>query len=286
MITTTAHAKCILTGEHAVLRGQPALVLPLTKKTLTLTSLPQQTESIRTARSLPSSLEKTLMAFFQHAQETLNLHTEAPWGSVSIESTIPPGVGLGFSAAFCVAFARLLVELECISPQDTFETAHILEHFFHGKSSGLDIAGVLHDQPILYDPPHMTPLHNEWFPNLIILDSAQQNSTANSIDQVQQEHTQNPDRAKEIDERMGQSTALASQAWNEKNTEKLVESITIAEYCFEHWNLIPPSQAQQIEQLKQQGALAVKPTGAGNGGCILALLPDALTLPNATPLFT
>jgi mevalonate kinase len=51
----------------------------------------------------------------------------------------------------------------------------------------------------------------------------------------------------------------------------LAESMNSAEACFSDWNLIPESARAQAAELRAQGALAVKPTGSGNGGFLLSL---------------
>jgi mevalonate kinase len=41
--------------------------------------------------------------------------------------------------------------------------------------------------------------------------------------------------------------------------------------CFEGWGLLPPEAKALARELKAQGALATKLTGAGSGGMIVAL---------------
>jgi galactokinase len=45
----------------------------------------------------------------------------------------------------------------------------------------------------------------------------------------------------------------------------------LGQSCFEEWELVPESFTVIEEKLKNEGALAVKLTGAGAGGFVVAL---------------
>ena len=73
---------------------------------------------------------------------------------------------------------------------------------------------------------------------------------------------------------MNNSVLLALQALNESHElglPKLVESITSAAECFYGWDLVSAELDGHIQFLKAQGAIAVKPTGSGEGGYVLSL---------------
>jgi mevalonate kinase len=54
----------------------------------------------------------------------------------------------------------------------------------------------------------------------------------------------------------------------------LAESIKKAKSCFKRWGLAEGKIAQHMQMLQKHGALAVKPTGAGDGGYVLSLWED------------
>ena len=55
----------------------------------------------------------------------------------------------------------------------------------------------------------------------------------------------------------------------------LADAIQDAHSCFEGWGLVPDQAREIIEDLKTRGALASKLTGAGGGGMVVALWPEA-----------
>ena len=85
------------------------------------------------------------------------------------------------------------------------------------------------------------------------------------------------EKALQLDEQMAKAVehvvgALESES--EDRLEKLVQGIQLAENCFDQWQLTRGSVGRHIQELKEEGALAAKPTGSGNGGFILSLWKD------------
>lgn len=136
-----AHAKLLLSGEHSVLRGAPAVGLPLPLRlrlafnphlpsaeqggsTRDHTDLPDRHRHLRTkptkesadraptAKQLFSPTARQLLAdyprFIDEVTRSVREATRSNGGSIDIESEIPLGAGLGSSAALCVACAELL----------------------------------------------------------------------------------------------------------------------------------------------------------------------------------
>jgi len=71
-------------------------------------------------------------------------------GTLNITSTIPPSSGLGSSAALCAALAYFLFTQGYLLRENIFDVAKECENFFHGQSSGVDIAGVMAERVLLY----------------------------------------------------------------------------------------------------------------------------------------
>jgi mevalonate kinase len=64
----------------------------------------------------------------------------------------------------------------------------------------------------------------------------------------------------------------------------LAEALTEAASCFSEWGLVPASVAAQMRELEKAGALAVKPTGSGDGGFLLSLWPGPTSRDGLFPL--
>jgi mevalonate kinase len=186
-----------------------------------------------------------------------------PATAFAVTSDIPPRAGLGSSASLSVAIARFLLPEAPF--QELFRLALSLEDIFHGKSSGMDVAAALSEGPILFQKGKTPATLNQWRTHLYLTDTSFRSSTKACVEQVVK--LNRPD----LDEKMAGSVARMISAFGAQNTALLAESMNIAEACFAEWGLIPGSVAEQIRELKAQGALAVKPTGSGNGGFLLSL---------------
>ena len=149
--TTTTHGKWILAGEHAVLRGHSALVFPVRNKTLSLSYTPTTSDlTADYAGEAGTDLHLLFWSVLEHGMHLLGKSLNSLSGHFSLDSTIPIGVGMGASAALCVAVVRWFEAKAFISHENLQTFATQLENLFHGKSSGLDIAGVSATGGILF----------------------------------------------------------------------------------------------------------------------------------------
>ena len=273
---TKAHAKWILAGEHAVLRGSSALVFPVPNRYVKL-SYRASSDELTADFSAPYG--ETLLLFFWGLLEEgfryLNLKQANLKGKFFLENNIPMGAGMGFSAALCVSVARWFAFQKWITNEELFDFARQLENSFHGKSSGVDIVGVLYHCGMRFKSGHApVKLSLAWQPKLYLSCSDSISVTSKCIKTVNEMWEKNPRHAEKIDIKMAESVELAEKALGLSEQEgfpMLVEAIMNASVCFEQWGLVQSSVQQGIEFLMQAGASAVKPTGAGNGGYVLSL---------------
>lgn len=271
----TTHAKCILAGEHAVLRGSPAIIFPVKSRTLELTY--KKCDGITANFDAP--FEESLMALFwgmlQTSAQLLAIPLHHIKGKFFLKNNIPMGSGMGFSSVLCVTLAKWFVYKNYLPEEKLFDFAKSLEDNFHGKSSGVDIAGVLADSGIIYKqntrPKALLP---QWQPLLYISSSDSTSSTAKCIQKVEKLWEKDPIFALQIDEDMKNSVFLIEQAFssNEKTGFPLLaQALQKACHCFERWRLITAPLQQHMNLLLENGAVAVKPTGSGAGGYVLSL---------------
>ena len=273
---TKAYGKWILAGEHAVLRGHPALVFPLKNKTLTLKYKRSDAPlTLHYQGEAEKHCETAIWQLIHKGFETLALDFEDQMkGELLITNQVPIGTGLGASAALSVAITRWLKAI--FTPEITFfEFARTLEHIFHGQSSGLDIAGsASSSEAVYFKSGHIMPFTPSWIPHFGLSFSGAASVTSQCITMVNALKTKNQAYADNIDKKMAISVKKAHEALlNKKQDTKLllIEAIRSASDCFEAWGLINPPLKNHIDTLYQQGALAVKPTGSGNGGYVLSL---------------
>lgn len=282
---TTTHGKWILAGEHAVIRGHGALVFPLPDKTLTLSYTPADTatELLISTHMLghePDTTQTLLQQILEYGLQRVDRSLMDVKGALHIESNIPVGVGMGASAALCVAITRWFAAQQWIDAKNEFTIARELEHFFHGQSSGLDIVGVGGQIGMYFQNSQATSLNLTWSPKWQLSFCGQQGPTANCIQSVQKIWAQSLDIGQLIDQKMQAAVLTAKQALEDPYTAdsqpRLAQAIEQAHACFEEWGLITPVLQQHIQDLRNQGALAVKPTGSGGGGFVMSLWDNTL----------
>ena len=269
-------AKCIIAGEHAVLRGHPAIAYPLNHYALTLT---YQTDSspIRANFGDQSSnkIAELFWDTFDHALTLVHQNRSKLTGQFTFTNTIPLGVNLGGSAALCVAIAKWCLAQGWIQSDAVIDFAKELEHRFHGQSSGIDIAVVAYAKPIYFEKGKITPLMPVWQPNWFVSNCDDPGLTKHCVEKVNHLWQTNPDHAQQIDQQMHESvTTIKSALLSNIEANRLLplsQAIQQAADCFAKWDLIQPQLAKHIDYLYQHGAIAVKPTGAGSGGHVVSL---------------
>jgi mevalonate kinase len=280
---TEVPAKWVLAGEHSVLRGGTAILLPHSELSLQLSFEPD--ESISPLRILPPSTEgivrDVLHAIADRWEDEGRSLTQAR-GTLRIDSTIPVGAGLGSSAAFSVALAKWMKEPLALESGAVFEFAKDLEHRFHGRSSGMDVAVALAGEPISFNSERgFQPLGLKKLPHFSFHDTGLRARTSECVYRVGMLREENPHLALEIDEAMGLAVREAMEGLvhfergqTERGLEHIAQGMNQAQQCFYSWMLIPGEARRLEENLLAQGALAVKITGAGGGGMLVALWKD------------
>ena len=272
---TTTFGKWILAGEHAVVRGHEALVFPIKQKQLTLRY--EALSSSLGADYTGSSGADTHLLFWsvlEQGMQLLGRSLNQLVGYFHLESTIPVGVGMGASAALCVAMSRWFCKQHLIESSKCNEFARELEHLFHGKSSGLDIAGVSSECGVYFKAGSYVPLKQVIYPNWMLSSCNQIGITSHCIQQVQNLWDKNPLLAQQIDNQMNESTQESKMALEQGGinaVERLAKAMNKAADCFHQWGLVSESLQQHMKQLFANGAIAVKPTGSGGGGFVLSL---------------
>ena len=168
---------------------------------------------------------ETLLMFFWGVLETgLKLidkkHSDVT-GKFFWENNIPMGGGLGFSAAFCVALARWFMWKGWLKEANLFEFSRHLEDQFHGKSSGVDIAGAISDCGVFYQAGAIKHyIDCAWQPSLYLSHTDSVSVTAECVSLVDELWRSNPELAKRIDQDMMQSVLTSERAIT--GTEELV----------------------------------------------------------------
>jgi mevalonate kinase len=279
--------KWVLAGEHSVLRGAQAVALPHPDFSLELSFQPQvwsqpwaQEEEF--LKIVPESAAPLIVDILKTIREQTPSRGSGgfPWprGSLLMESTIPVGAGLGSSAALCVALTRWVSGPLGLAEHELFDFARKLEDRFHGRSSGMDVAAASMGQPIAFTMQGGgRALKVTQLPRFTFHDTGLRSRTNDCVARVNAFRDSAPAAGDRWDRQMGEASELsiagleAFQRSPEEGLPLLTKAMGLARACFEQWGLVPPEVRALEERLLAQGALAVKLTGAGGGGFVVAL---------------
>lgn len=268
--------KCILVGEHSVLRGKPALVVPIRSRSLELDyQAGSQPLELYLSGDHGQELQLLVWGVLEKACEMQKFSRSELKGKLSIGSTIPVGAGMGASAALCVALTRWLGFLGYVQETEYYEFARNLENLFHGESSGLDIAVALSGSGLRFvRNGERHTLEMKWKPRWYISYTGKRGVTVDAVNKVKDFIAKDPTRGHRIDDEMHEAVDLAQKAllWDSPEAQgQLIDAINKAGQCFEQWGLNEGAPARHIQWLRDNGAIAVKPTGSGGGGYVLSV---------------
>ena len=275
MIHIKSHGKTILTGEHAVIRGAPAVVIPNLHQTLEVHYDASKSFHIICEDSITSNIFETHLHNLWHmGQRYLNIPQTDLRGELHIRNTVPIARGCGFSGAFSVIVAKLLHHIYELNPstESIFNLGLYFETQFHGSSSGADIAGAMSHQPIWFQQHSMRVIDCHHTGYFYLFDSQQISHTKKCVEQVSA--MQNL----KIDETMCLASGLMLKGLesNEYSSELIGQSLHLANSCFAQWNLITPEVQKTQDYISSLGAMASKVTGAGGGGYVVGYFKQPL----------
>ena len=276
-----APGKIILFGEHFVVYGNRA-ILGAIDKYATVTSEKTNTDNILISSSLGQSsiqkdqdvnkVEKKFRPFFYIAKQVISKNNFDKGISIKIESDIPIGAGLGSSSACCVAAAASILNLFGNgNKKEILELSIQAEKTIFPNSSGADCTVSVYGGIIEYqkeDGFSNISIENEL--NFLIIDSEEVHATDKVVAQVKKFKEENSNVFSELclEEERLITKALDSIKNNDLQTigkcmaqnQMYLEQIGVS-------NDTLLSITKEIEKI----TFGAKITGAGDGGCIIAL---------------
>lgn len=273
-----AHSKLILIGEHAVVHGQPAIALPfpLVGVEATVEHVPGSIQIDSSFYHGPlKSVPPSLKGIANSVEATLDyLKVPAKDLLIQIKSSIPPGKGLGSSASVAIALVKSLfsyVEKQ-YSKTELLELANIAETYNHGAPSGIDTLTITSESPVWFEKEHAACLikPSDDF-HFIVADTGRIGDTRTAVESVANLLKMAPKKIQRKLERIGELTHQAKHALEEAGKNFLGQMLNEAQKELESLGVSDAGLNRLIYFARQEGALGAKLTGAGNGGCIIAL---------------
>lgn len=273
----SAHAKVILFGEHSVVYGHTAVALPMF-------NLRMQARAWRTADA--ARFESAYYTGeFRHAPDFMAAPRAAVEAvleqvggqldgmSVSVGGTIPLGRGLGSSAAAAGAIVDAVARLHGaeLSETERFNLVQVAERVAHGRASGLDAYATTVAHPIRFRNGLAAVLPMRLSGRLIVADTGVHGSTWQAVEMVRSLRERFRRRVDRVIEELG---TLAEAAVTDLASNQIVPlggRMNRAQELLEQLKVSHPSIDRLVGVARRAGALGVKLTGAGLGGCVVAL---------------
>ncbi len=273
----TACAKTILVGEHAVVHGAEAVAMPLRDMRIEL-SVRQESQPASPRPLLQMELggQPVSPQLLEAAREAARLlDIPDPGLRISGTSTILVGAGLGSSAALCVALLRAMAGVygRDLNDDALARLANRLEQAFHGNPSGLDTNVVARERVLRFTRENGASgvqVAGVW--QFALIDSGERTATSTMIDRVTPWFHHSTDGEKRI-MRFNKLANNACSALSTGNQLLLADVMNEASSLLTESGAMTPVLHELRDAAMASGALGVKVTGAGGGGCLLALLP-------------
>ena len=280
----SAPAKIILFGEHFVVHGTKAILAAIDKR-VTVTSAFTDNNIIRVNSELGTldvpvsspyeEVKSEFRPFVYLANEMITSNQNVNGLEITINSDIPIGVGLGSSSACCVAATASISGLfKEVSSEENLKMSIEAEKTIFPDTSGADCTVCTYGGIIEYDKINGSKKNTDTSNlNLLITNSMIPHSTKRSVEKVSKFKEDN-------EERFSQLCALETKLIDEVNIAlKNKDLITLGLKMSENQKYLEEIQVSNdtlrgmIDSLKEI-SLGAKITGAGDGGCVIALVKD------------
>lgn len=286
----SAPGKVILFGEHFVVYGKKAILATINKRvTVTSEKINENKISIKSdlgelVKPVTESIEKInspLKPFFHIAKEMLQKFNFDGGVNIVVESEIPSGIGLGSSSACCVAGAASISNLFTeLSKENIIDLAIKAEQTIFKDTSGADCTVCTYGGIIEYDKQGGFEKINS--PNdftLIILNSGQTHTTSVTVSKVKDFKENNEEKFLSLCEKEDVLIANVKEALRKNDLKVIGKSMSENQNYLEEIG-ISNDKIREMIMLVKNYAYGSKITGAGDGGCIIALA-DAINLDDA-----
>ena len=276
-----APGKIILFGEHFVVYQNKA-ILGAINKYATVTTEKTNTDNILISSSLGqssiqkdedvSNVEKKFRPFFYIAKQVIEKNNFEKGITIKIESDIPIGAGLGSSSACCVAAAASILNLfNDTDEKEVLELAINAEKTIFPNTSGADCTVSVSGGIIEYQKEKgFSKIETENEFNFIIIDSEQVHSTDKVVERVRKFKENNSDVFTELCSEEERLIAKALDSMKKNDLETIGKCMAQNQMFLEQIG-VSNDELLSITKEIEKITFGAKITGAGDGGCIIAL---------------
>jgi mevalonate kinase len=286
MIETSACAKAILVGEHAVVYGQPAIAVPISDLRVYAIAEPNET-GLRIASAdleIPVDIDAEVVdnALALTARLVLKaVGALPPSVTVQIRSEIPIASGLGSGAAVSTALARALLDATDSTLDDATLNAVIyeVEKIHHGTPSGIDNTAIVYERPVYFVREQPIERLSIAAPmTLVVGDTGKSASTRAAVSGVRELYERDPAATQPVLDAIGEIVRMARVALEQGDAPALGDLMTRNHALLQRLTVSSPELDTLVAAALAVGALGAKLSGGGRGGNMIALvMPEKIS---------
>ena len=280
---SSAPAKIILFGEHAVVYGIPAIAAPIpslrayasaerTDQPLSIRSL-ELDESIAIDSPEPSESALPMQRLLRLASEYFGLSN--PKGILAIRSDIPIAGGLGSGAAVSAAAIRALASLfgREITNDELNRLIFEVEKIHHGTPSGIDNTVVVYERPVYYRKGNELRFLTFGQPcHFVIADTGRASMTREAVNLVRQGYDKRGSETEAIFQKISSVVVDALSAL-ERGMHSQVGGLMSENHLLLQQLGVSSNELDQLVDVSvTAGAMGAKLSGGGLGGNMIALV--------------
>jgi len=297
---TVGHAcgKVILFGEHAVVYGQPAIAVPVTRVRATarvdqagpgdgVTIVASDLSLVhRLGNPFQDDEARPLEITVRNTLERMGVREE-PDLLIQVSSTIPVACGMGSGAAVAAAIVQALSKHfhANLSPADVSELVYQTEIWHHGTPSGIDNSVIAFEKPVYFvksEGPQMFEVQRP-IP-LVIADTGVSISTRAVVADVRESRRTAPQRYDSLFADIGSVAMAARAAIGRGDLTELGRLMNVNQALLEEMGVSSAEIEALVAAARRAGALGAKLSGAGRGGNVIALVDPSVQREVATAL--
>jgi mevalonate kinase len=286
----TAPGKIILFGEHSVVYKGPAILLAVDRRATVLASKRDDKKIYIDSEDLGFSgffedgnytaitgkaWRGRNMAALDVAARKVMAHLGVNSGvNLKVRSMIPIAVGLGSSAAVCVATTAAVGELfdGNLTKEKISELSYEGEKVIHGNPSGADnnvatFGGIMRFERGV----GLKRLQLDAPLPIIIGNTRKKRSTKNMVEGVKALKDRNPEVVDPIIYTMAGLSQVGLDALLRRDIQKLGDLMNLNHGLLSAIGVSTIELDDLVYVSRREGAIGAKLTGAGGGGCMIAL---------------
>ncbi|MGQ9538117.1 MAG: mevalonate kinase [Candidatus Bathycorpusculaceae bacterium] len=290
-VVASAPAKIILFGEHFVVYGEPAIVLAIDKRAYARAEIREDNKLFLRSQNLnlagffdngnfkveegnPKEARIKLEPLKCAVEKVLEMAGEKVGLNIEVNSTVPVAAGLGSSAAVASAVAAAVGAILKVkmSKENVFRIAFEAEKIMHGTPSGVDPAISTFGGTLLFQMDvGFKPIDVKADIPLVIGNTGVERATRVQVAKVRSLRDKYPQIVEPMMHTAREIVLRAVEALNEGDLGTLGELMNINHALLYGLGVSDESLEWLINAARKAGALGAKLTGAGGGGCMIAL---------------